>query len=226
MTHVSLFSGIGGLDLAAEWAGFETVLQVERDPYCLRVLEKHWPDVPRITDIREVHDDDRWREPTIVSGGFPCQKFSTAARGRNNAEDLWPEMLRVIREIEPRWVVAENVQRRPIERAARQLLDYHCTILDLPAACVGAADYRPRWFLVAYSDSYGKSPCSIHEEVAHILDVSDMDGWKEPSAGLGMDAGLSYGMAECRMLGNSVKPQQAYPILAAIASAETMRREA
>lgn len=55
MTHGSLFSGVGGLDLAAEWAGFDTALQVELNPYCLRVLEKHWPDVPRITDIREVH---------------------------------------------------------------------------------------------------------------------------------------------------------------------------
>ena len=111
MTHVSLFTGIGGLDLAAEWAGFRTVLQVEREPFALDVLAKHWPDVPRITDVREVHADERWSEPTVVSGGFPCQPFSSAGQRRGAGDDryLWPELLRIVEELRPAWVIGENV---------------------------------------------------------------------------------------------------------------------
>jgi len=96
MTHASLFTGIGGLDLAAEAAGFETVLQVEREPYALKILERHWPEVPRITDVRNVHADSVTGPITVVSGGFPCQPFSAAGKRRGADDDryLWPELLR------------------------------------------------------------------------------------------------------------------------------------
>jgi DNA (cytosine-5)-methyltransferase 1 len=111
MIHVSLFSGVGGLDLAAEWAGFETVLQVEKDPYCLKVLAKHWPDVRRIEDIHDVKGDEVEQSVTIISGGPPCQGHSVAGKrlGKADPRYLWPEMLRVIRAIQPAWVVFENV---------------------------------------------------------------------------------------------------------------------
>jgi len=222
MNHVSLFTGIGGLDLAAEAAGFETVLQVEQNPYALRVLEKHWSDVPRITDVREVNNDERWTNPTVVSGGFPCQPFSTAARGRNNATDLWPYMRAVCNKLGSRWVVAENVARKPIARAAYQLEadGWRATILRVSSSTVGAPQNRVRWFLVANSDSNSQSLSTFNAKVAELYAVSGMDEWPEPPGRVGMVNGISHKMDRLKALGNAVVPQQAYPIFATIAKME------
>jgi DNA (cytosine-5)-methyltransferase 1 len=164
MTHVSLFSGIGGFDLAAEWAGFETALQVENDPYALQVLDKHWPDVPRITDIREVTSESVREPVTVLSGGFPCQPFSQAGLRRGASDDryLWPEMLRVIRELCPAWVVGENVSGllsidagMEIDRivASLETTGYEAWILHYPAAGVGAPHGRDRVFIIAHANN-------------------------------------------------------------------------
>ena len=111
MTHASLFSGIGGFDLAAEWMGWHNAFHCEINEFCTKILNYHFPDAEHYTDITRT-DVSKWRgRIDVLSGGFPCQPFSLAGQ-RKGADDnryLWPQMLRAIREIRPTWVVGENV---------------------------------------------------------------------------------------------------------------------
>ena len=162
LTHLSLFSGIGGLDLAAERAGFCTVGQCEWADYPTKVLEKHWPDVPRWRDIRTLTGGDFYertgmRTVDVISGGFPCQPFSVAGKRRGKEDDrfLWPEMLRIIKELRPAWVVGENVAGI-ISMAIDQVLSdlesigYACQAFVIPAGAVDAPHRRDRCAIVAY----------------------------------------------------------------------------
>lgn len=169
LTHLSLFSGIGGLDLAAEWAGIQTVGQCEWAEYPTRVLEKHWPDVPRWKDIKTLTGDDFYkrtgrRTVDIVSGGFPCQPFSIAGkrRGKKDERYLWPEMLRVIREIKPKWVVGENVSglvRGELKDIISDLEKegYKARAYSSEARNVGGVFRGERIAVVAASDHWGSA---------------------------------------------------------------------
>ena len=109
MRAFSLFSGVGGLDMGFERAGIETVLQAERDPWCLEVLAKHWPETERVTDVRDVRGVGG---VDLVYGGFPCQDVSVAGKRAGlggERSGLWFEFERVLRELRPRWAVIENV---------------------------------------------------------------------------------------------------------------------
>ena len=167
ITHLSLFSGIGGLDLAAEWAGIKTVGQCEWADYPTRVLEKHWPDVPRWKNIRTLtggsfYERTGRRTVDIISGGFPCQPFSLAGKRRGTEDDryLWPEMVRVIKELRPTWVVGENVagivrMALPDILSELEACGYRARTFLVPACGVGARHRRYRVAIVAYSNSGG-----------------------------------------------------------------------
>jgi DNA (cytosine-5)-methyltransferase 1 len=165
LTHLSLFTGIGGLDLAAEWAGFTTVGQCEFADYPTKVLEKHWPNVPRWKDVRELTGES-FRERTgletvdCISGGFPCQPHSLAGKrlASSDERDLWGELARVVCEIRPKWFVGENVagllsseNGRFFGRVLRDMaeLGYRVGWCCFPAGLVGAQFARPRVFILA-----------------------------------------------------------------------------
>lgn len=167
LTHLSLFSGIGGLDLAAEWAGFKTVGQCEWADYPTKVLEKHWPDIPRWRDIKTLTKESFYERTglwtvDVISGGFPCQPFSVAGKQRGKGDDryLWPEMVRVIKELRPTWVVGENVagivrMALPDILSELEACGYRARAFLVPACAVGARHRRYRVAIVGYAEHNG-----------------------------------------------------------------------
>lgn len=248
MTHLSLFSGIGGLDLAAEWAGFRTIGQCEWEDYPTRVLEKHWPDVPRWRDIKTLtkesfHERTGFRTVDIVSGGFPCQPFSLDGKqkGKEDARYLWPEMLRIIRELTPRWVIGENVPGILHIAAADVIKDLECTgydvvVFDFEAAAVGAPHRRERIAFVANAKSQrckrfdknsaeqSQRPVKGQHCAAYRKDVPARDWSVESDVGRVAD-GVPHRVDRLKCLGNAVVPQQFYPIFKAIAEIEMQKEE-
>lgn len=162
MKHGSLFSGIGGFDLAAEWMGWENVFHCEREPFAQKVLKHHFPNSKLYEDITTFDATAYAGRIDILTGGFPCQPFSAAGKrqGTEDERHLWPQMLRIIREIKPSYVVGENV-RGLINWSGGLVFEEVCSDLEaegyevlpllLPAAAVNAPHRRDRIWFVAHS---------------------------------------------------------------------------
>lgn len=167
LTHASLFSGIGGFDLAAEWAGWENIFHCEWNPFGQKVLAHHFPNSKSYNDITKTNFSIHAGTVDVLTGGFPCQPYSQAGKrlGKEDERHLWPEMLRAIGEVKPRWVVGENVlgivnwnggmvfEEVQLELEAE---GYEVQTYILPAASVNAPHQRYRTWFVAYSNDKGR----------------------------------------------------------------------
>lgn len=159
---MELFAGIGGFGLAGEWAGVESTVQVEWNPFCQKVLAKNFPNAQRFGDITKFDGKPFRGAIDLISGGFPCQPYSTAGKrlGKEDDRHLWPEMLRIIQEVAPRWVVGENVRGIVSwnggmvfdeAQADLELAGYEVQAFLLPACGVDAPHRRERIWFVAHS---------------------------------------------------------------------------
>ena len=167
LTHGSLFTGVGGMDLGLDAAGFKTVWHVEQNPYCLKVLNKHWPNVPKFTDVTKCGRHNL--EPVdIISGGYPCQDHSIAGKRRGlgtpesstKRRGLWYHYLRIIDELRPAWVIIENVPRLihtadiDIVLSGMEGIGYTCWPTVVGAENLGAPHERKRvWILCHRNDA-------------------------------------------------------------------------
>lgn len=244
---LDLFSGIGGFSLGLERSGgFRTVAFCEIDPYCRRVLAKHWPEVPQYDDIRTL-TAERLAADGIgvdaICGGFPCQDISIAGKGAGLAGErsgLWSEYLRLIRTLGPRYVVVENVGAllvRGLDVVLGQLAEigydaeWHC----IPASAIGGPHHRDRVWIVASPNGIRRETMSVKDLVAG-QEAGERDWWSEsiqfcrtlrggtrpiPTSRIcGMDHGLSKELDRLRALGNAVVPQIPELIGRAILAAE------
>ena len=163
MRHASLFSGIGGFDLAAEWMGWENVFHCDINPFGKKVLEYYYPNSISYGDITKTDFSIHRGEIDILTGGFPCQPYSHAGKrkGKEDERHLFPQMLRAIREIQPRWIIGENVYglvnwdgglvfhevQSDLEAEGYEVFPY-----VLPACSINAPHRRDRVFFIAYSN--------------------------------------------------------------------------
>lgn len=159
MKHLALFNGIGGFQLAAYLVGWENVAHVEIDEWCNRVVKQHFPESESHTDIKNFNGTKYKGTIDIITGGFPCQPFSVAGKRKGKEDDryIWPQMLRVIKEVEPAWIVGENVTGI-IGMVLEQVLSdlessgYNTETFIIPACSIGALHKRDRLWIVAHAN--------------------------------------------------------------------------
>lgn len=279
LTHVDLFSGIGGFALAASWAGFRTVVFCEKDEFCQGVLIKRFGahvantlhdgpcgeeadeaikggheskdgvsiGSPIIPDIRNL-DGAKWQGATLLTGGFPCQPFSQAGkrRGKDDDRHLWPEMLRVIAEARPRWVLGENVAGIINMELDTVLADlegegYEVGTVVIPAAAVNAPHRRDRVWIIANTRcehgegqekprEYARAVCG--EGTTPMSERSAENGrdmWDTPWIEVAtefcrVDDGVSDRVHRLKALGNAIVPQVACEIIRGIKMIERERQ--
>lgn len=245
LTHLDLFSGIGGFSLAGKWAGFETVAFCEKDDFCQKVLAKHWPHTTIHKDIKKLSYKSH---VNLITGGFPCQPFSVAGKkkGKNDERYLWPEFLRIIQECKPNWIVAENVTGI-VGVALDNIIDdleeagYETQSFIIPACAANAPHRRDRIWIVAHTMRERRNDGKHHWEERSIQEnferyMAEIQSkrsqfqpkpwtsygakqWFEANAASSRaNYGLPHGLDRDRIkaLGNAIVPQVVYPILAFI----------
>ena len=225
MNELALFAGAGGGLLASSFFGWKTVCAVELDWYCRCILTQRQNDgmlglFPIWDDIR-TFDGRAWRGIVdVVSGGFPCQAFSTAAAGNNTADNLWSEMCRVVADVAPRYVFAENVSKEAVNESCDELesMGYKTRAISLSAKDLGADHIRERHWLLAYTHDTRKLLCGIDAEMA-ILQGVEGRIWESYPESAGMDDGVAYRMERLKATGNGQ-----VPIVAATALIELSKR--
>ena len=242
MRHGSLFSGIGGFDLAAEWCGWENVFHCEWNPFGQKVLKHHFPKSISYNDITKTDFSIHRGDIDILSGGFPCQPYSSAGKrlGKEDERHLWPEMLRAIREIQPSWVVGENVRgltnwngglvfdevQSELEAEGYEVLPFL-----LPACAVNAPHRRDRIWFVAYSKNIRQKYALENGELERrrfgkLYKRNAWDSFPSVSPICGGDDGLpkeldnitfsKWRQESLKAYGNAIVPQVAYQIFKSI----------
>lgn len=220
----SLFTGIGGLDLGLERAGWEIVWQSEIKPTAVKVLGHHWPHVPNLGDITTI-DWSTVERPTLIAGGFPCPDLSHAHTNSTNGarkgldgpqSSLWRQFDRAVEALEPEWVIVENVDTWrswvPTVRADLFRHGYASLPVELSAGSFGAPHRRPRHFVVAHAHGDGEPLLAINAEVVKLRPIprSDSGHWRDtPSRTVLLDDGISERMGQNDLYGNAVVPQVA-----------------
>lgn len=228
-THIDLFSGIGGFSIAAESVGFKTIGFSEIDPYASSGLQRHWPDIPNYGDVRNI-TRDTVKDVTLITGGFPCQPFSVAGKklGDSDERHLWPELVRILSEIRPRYALFENVPGLLSISGGRVFngilsdlckIGYDCIWNLVPASAVGANHRRDRLWIVAHasgcrlqgglkSGSSGE-PKQRREKRLEIFPT--VQEWEHLSSRYvsGKNDGIPNRTHRLRCLGNAIVPQVA-----------------
>lgn len=209
MRFVELFAGIGGFSLGFERAGHKCVGHVEINPYAQKVLLKHWPDVPLFPDVRELKGRE-FRDVEILCGGFPCQPFSSASRGRVIEKSMWKDFERVVRLYNPKIVVVENVNKRAIKEAKEGLEDagYKCKEFGLGAYEIGAPHKRNRQWLCAHANNESKFYSTIDAKMGELPKLQEtVWGWENYSRAIRVPNGLPNRVDRLKCLGNALVPQ-------------------
>jgi DNA (cytosine-5)-methyltransferase 1 len=227
---LDLFSGIGGFSLGLErTGGFETVAFCEIEPFCRRVLAKHWPNVRQYEDVRTLTADTLARDGIavdVITGGFPCQDLSIAGKQAGIDADrsgLWSDIIRLVRDLRPQVVIVENVSNllagpseRPGAWFGRVLGDlaecgYDAEWENIPASTLGAPHRRERVWIVAYPDKIGCGDAPFRlPALRQFIGRVAKDAWfsKSPEPVVfGVDDGVPDGMGQRSAYGNAVVPQ-------------------
>lgn len=225
MKVLDLFSGIGGFSLGLENAGFETVAFVENNKSCQRVLKKHWS-VPIYDDVKDVTFNKGFAD--LICGGFPCQDISLAGKGEGldgERSGLWFEFHRLIKEVRPKYIIAENVsalRTRGLDKVLMSLMEigyaaeWHC----IPASAIGAPHKRDRVWIIGYTNDIASiqkdSPIMSSRIIREAWESNSWGHWRQVSGNnrvipksisVGVDDGIPFRMDRMKQLGNAIVPK-------------------